>query len=119
MLIDRHSWSQHEPWAVGAALISLAASGWYFWSASGSAAWPGGSSLPGFTFGIAGGLIILFEILLWWRKKVRTWRIGRTQTWLRAHIWLGLLSVPLGITLIILIQLNYALAPRLPMLSRL
>ena len=32
---------------------------------------------------------------------------------------IGLLSVPLGITLIILIQLNYALAPRLPMLSRL
>lgn len=31
----------------------------------------------------------------------------------------GLLSVPLGIALIILIQLNYAIAPRLPILSRL
>jgi hypothetical protein len=31
----------------------------------------------------------------------------------------GLLSVPLGLSLIILIQLNYALAPRLPILSRL
>jgi uncharacterized membrane protein len=31
----------------------------------------------------------------------------------------GLVSVPLGIALIILIQLNYALAPRLPILSRL
>jgi uncharacterized membrane protein len=31
----------------------------------------------------------------------------------------GLLSVPLGLGLIILIQLNYALAPRLPILSRL
>ncbi len=32
---------------------------------------------------------------------------------------LGLVSVPLGIALIILIQLNYAFAPRLPILSRL
>jgi uncharacterized membrane protein len=31
----------------------------------------------------------------------------------------GLINVPLGIALIILIQLNYALAPRLPVLSRL
>ena len=26
---------------------------------------------------------------------VRVWRIGRTQAWMRAHIWLGLLTVPL------------------------
>jgi uncharacterized membrane protein len=32
---------------------------------------------------------------------------------------IGLLSVPLGIALIILVQLNYAFAPRLPILSRL
>jgi hypothetical protein len=57
--------------------------------------WPGGSSLPGFTFGVVGGLIIVFEFLLWPRKKVRAWRLGRAQTWLRAHIWLGLLTVPL------------------------
>ena len=31
----------------------------------------------------------------------------------------GLISVPLGVVLIILIQLNYAVAPRLPVLSRL
>ena len=31
----------------------------------------------------------------------------------------GLFSVPLGLALIILIQLNYAVAPRLPILSRL
>ena len=24
-----------------------------------------------------------------------TWRIGQTKTWMRAHIWLGLLTVPL------------------------
>src|SRR5262249_50582553 len=57
--------------------------------------WPGGSSLPGFILGTIGGLIILFEFLLWFRKKVRVWRIGRAQVWMRAHIWLGLLCVPL------------------------
>src|SRR5437879_5500895 len=76
-------------------MAAAGASFWYFWSSAGRADWPGGSSIPGFTFGIVGGLICIFELLLWWRKKVRTWRIGRTQVWLRAHIWLGLLSVPL------------------------
>ena len=38
---------------------------------------------------------MLFEFFLWPRKKLRTWRIGRAQTWMRAHIWLGLLTVPL------------------------
>jgi hypothetical protein len=46
-------------------------------------------------FGILGGLLILFEFALWPRKKVRAWRLGRAQTWMRAHIWLGLLTVPL------------------------
>ena len=31
----------------------------------------------------------------------------------------GLVNVPLGIALILLIQLNYAIAPKLPVLSRL
>lgn len=56
---------------------------------------PGGSSRSGFFYGIAGGLIIVFELLLWPRKHVRSWRIGSAQAWLRAHIWLGLLAVPL------------------------
>jgi hypothetical protein len=48
-----------------------------------------------FLFGLAGGGICLFEFLLWPRKKFRVLRIGRAQTWMRAHIWLGLLAVPL------------------------
>jgi hypothetical protein len=57
---------------------------------------PGGASLVGFWFGVVGGVIILFECFLWVRKKyLRAWRIGRTQRWMRAHIWLGLWTVPL------------------------
>jgi hypothetical protein len=65
-------------------------------AARGSTDWPGGSSLVGFSFGVLGGLIILFECFLWVRKNLlRTWRIGPTQDWMRAHIWLGLLALPL------------------------
>jgi hypothetical protein len=94
VLIDRDTWPLHRPWIIFIVLAAVGASVWYFSAVSGDG-WPGGSSVPGFTFGILGGLICLFEGLLWARKKVRTWRIGRTQVWLRAHIWLGLLSVPL------------------------
>jgi hypothetical protein len=40
-------------------------------------------------------LIIGFEMLLWPRKKARALRIGRTKIWMIAHIWLGLLCLPL------------------------
>ena len=29
------------------------------------------------------------------RKKLPIWRVGRAQTWMRGHLWLGLLSFPL------------------------
>ncbi len=95
MLIDRRNWSPHVPWIVLAVLITVLATLWFFYASLGRADWPPGSSLPGFTFGILGGLIILFEFALWGRKKVRTWRIGRAQVWMRAHIWLGLVTIPL------------------------
>jgi hypothetical protein len=95
VLMFRANWPQHRPWVVFALAATAAASGWFFAASLGQPGWPGGSSLPGFTFGVLGGLIILFEFLLWWRKKVRVWRIGRAQAWMRAHIWLGLLCVPL------------------------
>jgi hypothetical protein len=76
-------------------VVAVLAAIWYYCWSLRISDWPGGASLPGFTFGVVGGLICLFELLLWWRKRVRVWRIGRAQVWMRAHIWLGLLSVPL------------------------
>ena len=95
MLIDRPNLRQHLPWIVACLAVAALASVWYFAAAARSSDWPGGSSLPGLTLGLAGGLICLFELALWGRKKLRAWRIGRTQVWMRAHIWLGLLAVPL------------------------
>lgn len=95
MLINRQTWPQHRPWFILVAALALAATAWeaVAWYVAGRP--PGGSSLPGFTFGVVGGLIMVFEFLLWPRKKKRVWRVGRAQTWLRAHIWLGFLLIPL------------------------
>ena len=38
---------------------------------------------------------MLIAGLLGARKKVPVWRLGRMQTWMRAHLWLGFLSFPL------------------------
>jgi hypothetical protein len=56
---------------------------------------PSGSSALGLSYGIAGYGLMIFAGLLGLRKKFRTWRIGRAQTWMRGHLWLGLLSYPL------------------------
>ena len=95
MIIGGKTWPQDRKWIIAISAVSLLAVVAYVaeWAAEGRL--PGGSSRTGFLYGIAGGLIILFEILLWPRKRVRSWRIGSAQLWLRAHVWLGLLSVPL------------------------
>lgn len=95
MLIDRENFRLHRPWILITLVLAVLATLWYFGSAIRQDNWPPGSSFVGLTFGILGGLICLFEFLLWFRKKVRTWRIGRVQVWMRAHIWFGLLAVPL------------------------
>ena len=56
---------------------------------------PSGGSAPGLIYGISGYGMMLFAGLLGARKKVPVWRIGRAQTWMRGHLWLGALSFPL------------------------
>jgi hypothetical protein len=95
MLIGPKSFAQHRAWLVLVLTATAGAIAWYVEAAWHGGVWPGGGSLPGLTFGVLGAAIILFEMLLWPRKKVRGWRLGRASTWLRAHVWLGLLSLPL------------------------
>lgn len=54
----------------------------------------GGTPL-GIIYGSVAFLIFLFASALGIRKKKRLWRIGNVQTWLKAHIWLTLFTVPL------------------------
>jgi hypothetical protein len=95
VLIERANWHLHRPWVFFTVAATIGATVWYIVEGAAVSPWPGGSSRPGLTFGILGGLLCLFEAFFWVRKKLRVWRIGRTQIWLRAHIWLGLLCVPL------------------------
>jgi hypothetical protein len=56
----------------------------------------GGTPL-GLIFGAVSLGVFIFAALLGVRKKIVLWRIGNLQRWLRAHIWLTLLTIPLVI----------------------
>lgn len=56
----------------------------------------GGTPL-GLAFGAVSLGIFVFAALLSLRKKIPLWRVGTVQRWLRAHIWLTLLTIPLVI----------------------
>jgi hypothetical protein len=79
------------------ALLTLACL-WFYWQSSQeSGRWVGGGSPAGLVCGIAAGLVIVFEMLLWPRKLLRRLRLIPAKYWLAAHIWLGLASLPLAI----------------------
>ncbi len=54
----------------------------------------GGTPL-GLLFGSVAFGIFLFAAALGIRKKKRLWPIGSVQTWLKAHLWLTILTLPL------------------------
>jgi hypothetical protein len=90
MLIDR----THRRWAIGTlGALTLSAALYVLYART--AASVGGGTVPGLAYGIAGFGLMAFAGLLSLRKKFPIWRIGRAQSWLRGHLWLGLLSFPL------------------------
>ena len=64
----------------------------YEWRAP---AGPRGDSAVGLVFGFFGFAFMILAALLGARRRVPTWRLGRAQAWMRGHLWLGLLSLPL------------------------
>jgi hypothetical protein len=54
-----------------------------------------GGTTAGLAFGSSGFTFMIFAALLGARKRVPVYRFGRAQTWMRGHLWLGLLSLPL------------------------
>ncbi|RUL88394.1 hypothetical protein [Tautonia sociabilis] len=95
MLLNREFRAQHLPWVVLALAILAGLGAWFVVERFRLGEWPGGSTAVGLTLGVVGGVLILFEFLLWPRKKKRAWRIGRVRIWLAGHIWLGLITLPL------------------------
>ena len=91
MIIDR----THRPWIVGSCVVFIAATLCYALYAAGSPDGPSGGSPVGLTFGILGSALIIATGLLSVRKRLPRWAVGTVQGWLKAHLYLGLLSVPL------------------------
>src|SRR5262249_60924783 len=85
----------HRPWALRTGALLVLAVLAYVPYAVLSRNGPSGSSALGLLYGIAGYGLMIFAALLSLRKKYRIWRMGRAQTWMRGHLWLGLLSYPL------------------------
>jgi hypothetical protein len=83
------------PWFTWTAILFGVATLIYIPYAMTSQTGPAGGSALGLGFGIAGYGMMLFAGLLGARKKMPVWRVGRAQTWMRGHLWLGLLSFPM------------------------
>jgi hypothetical protein len=91
MRIDR----THRAWAITSAIILALCLAIYVCYALNATQGPRGGSAIGLSFGILGLAFMLFAALLGARKRVPVWRLGRAQTWMRGHLWLGALSLPL------------------------
>ena len=89
MIIDR----SHQNWIVRCGAAAGVATLLYIIHALRSPGGPRGGTAAGLAFAFAGTAVIVFECLLSLRKKYPASPIGRVQTWLKAHIWLGLLSL--------------------------
>jgi len=83
----------HRPWVIASIALAIISTVAYVLYALDTPGGPRGGSAVGLTFGIVGYAMMLYAGLLGARKQVPTWRIGRAQTWMRGHLWLGLLSL--------------------------
>jgi hypothetical protein len=91
VLLDRHQ----KTWTLAALVGFVVALAVYIPYARAALRGPRGGSPIGLAFGIAGSALMVFAGLLAARKKVPVWRLGSAQTWMKGHLWLGLLSFPL------------------------
>lgn len=85
----------HRSWAFASlTILAVAAIAYVPYSVF----YPGGASgnsIPGIIYGLLGYGMMLYAGLLGARKKVPIWRIGRAKVWMRGHLWMGALSLPM------------------------
>lgn len=91
MLIDR----SHRVWFLFTIAMTAVATGLYWWYARTWEGGPAARTWPGMLFGVAGTTLMIVAGMLSARKKTLRLRWGTMSGWLKGHIWLGLLSVPL------------------------
>lgn len=97
LLVGGSTFARHRvAYLLGAFVLFLSpAAVWYVCARQGWTEWPGGSTTLGLVLGIVAAAIIAFEMLLWPRKRLRRYKLGKTRSWMYWHVWLGLVSVPL------------------------
>jgi len=89
MRIDR----THRPWLIGSCALLAFLFLIYIPYALLSTRVGGGTPL-GIVYGIIGFGFMLFAAALGIRKRFPIWRIGRAQHWMRGHLWLGTMALP-------------------------
>ncbi len=90
MLLDR----SHRHWMVGTLAVAVAAVAVYLWFFLRTPGGLYGGSTVGLWYGIIGSGLMVYAGLLSAQRKLerRPWW-GLRKTWVKGHIWLGLLSV--------------------------
>ena len=91
MLLD----ARHKPWIHAVTWLTAASAAAYVPYHLRSLNGPGGGTAVGLSFGLAAFGLMIFAGLLGARRRVPSWRVGRPEHWMRGHLWLGLLTVPL------------------------
>ncbi len=87
----------HLSFAVPSFLLMIGCIGWWIAESVEAGRFVGGGSASGLACGIGAGLIIVFEMLLWPRKLLRRLRLIPAKFWMAAHIWLGIVSLPMAV----------------------
>jgi hypothetical protein len=87
--------TSQRTWAIASAIILVVCALVYVFYARNSPLGARGGSSLGLAFGVLGFAFMLFAALLGARKRVPVWRVGRAQAWMRGHLWLGMLSLPI------------------------
>lgn len=91
MLIDQ----THRRWIWASAIILIICVAVYIPYNHFTMGGARGGTTIGLVYGVVGFAFMIFAGLLSLRKKFPVWRMGRTSTWMRGHLWLGLVSYPI------------------------
>jgi hypothetical protein len=86
--------STHRPW-LWFSLVTIALSTLVYLPYARRTVTPGGGTGLGLTFGVIALGLMIFAALLSLRKRFRIWRIGSARVWMKAHLWLGFLALPM------------------------
>jgi hypothetical protein len=85
----------HKNWFIGSIVILLVAAIIYIPYDRMTLGGAAGGTVMGILYGSVGFGFMIFAGLLSLRKRFPVWRMGRAQTWMRGHLWLGLISYPI------------------------